>query len=137
MSKVEKVKRVLREYTALAAECEQLEKVISSLERERARAMHSKSYTDERRAKITEAVATASASLTEVQLNKIARQLEIENNINKLGAELTYVLRAKYILRMHTRDIARDMSVRYVKAYSERQIYRYIDTALAELAKLI
>ena len=135
MSKVEKAKRILREYTAITAECAQLERVISSLERERARAMHSKVYTDERRTKITDALKAASATLTDVQLSKIARQLEIENNINKLPAELAYVIRAMYILRMTARDIAREMSIMYVRTYSERQIYRYRDDALEKMAE--
>ena len=137
MSKTERAKSILKEYTAISAECEQLERVIKSLDKEKRRAKHSKAYTDERRIKITEAVTTAQATLTEFQLNKIARQLEIENIINKLSAEHAYALRAKYILRMNARDIALDMSVRYMKTYSERQVYRYIDAALETMAKYL
>ena len=134
ISKLESVERMLRGYSALSSECEQLERVIKSLNKERTRAMHSKVYTDERKKKIAEAASAAALTLSELQLGKIAQQLEIENHINKLQPELAYVIRGKYILRMHARDIAREMSVQYIKTYSERQIYRFIESAKAQMA---
>ena len=136
-SKIAAVEKMLKSYGTLSCECEQLEREIASLNKEYNRAIHSKVYTDERRKRIADAAQEAVSALSEIQLGKIAQQLEIENLINRLPSELAYVMRGKYILHQHARDIARDLSVKYIKTCSERQIYRYIESAKAQLAKEI
>ena len=134
-SKISSVEKILKSYGTLSCECEQLEREIASLNKEYNRAIHSKVYTDERRQRIADAAQEAATALSELQLEKIAQQLEIENLINRLPSELAYVMRGKYILHQRAHDIAMEISVKYIKTYSERQIYRYIESAKAQLAK--
>lgn len=134
-SKIAAVEKILKSYGTLSCECEQLEREISSLNKEYNRTIHSKVYTDERRKRIADAAQEAATALSELQLVKIAQQIEIENLINRLPSELAYVVRSKYMLMQHTYDIAREMSMKYIKTCSERQIYRYLYEAKELLAR--